>query len=72
MATVGKNAVMDEIKQDEEISNTDIDQDQIALIMNGDELSLLGDLDKIQQKMRVKYPSLKMFARGEWLVDKII
>lgn len=40
--------------------------------MNGDELSLLTDLDKIQQRMRVKYPSLQLFARGPWLVEKII
>lgn len=70
---VGKSAVMDEVKQESpDVSTDDTDQDQIALIMNGDELSLLTDLEKIQKSMKVKYPSLKLFARGPWLVDKII
>jgi hypothetical protein len=40
--------------------------------MNGPELDLLKDLDTIQTKMRVKYPSLRLFARGPWLLEKII
>lgn len=40
--------------------------------MSGYELDLLTDLTKIQNKMRVKYPSLKLYARGPWLLEKII
>lgn len=57
----------------ENISTNDSDDGAfLALIMNGPELDLLKDLDTIQTKMRVKYPSLKLFARGPWLLEKII